>query len=196
MQVNQQTATELARRRQITDSAIEVIADLGYAKASFARIVEHAGLSSTRMISYHFADKSDLVMAVLISAIAAADEALDARIEGVTDRVALLRAHIEARIEFLRTHPKHLRAVVEIGTGSREPVYAVVLHDFRVGRLQRQFQQGQREGVFGEFDAAIVAETVASALDGAAQRAATDPDLDLTAYGRELADLFTRAVRR
>lgn len=195
MQVNEQTVTELARRKQITDAAIEVIADLGYGKASFARIVEHAGLSSTRMISYHFADRSDLVMAVLVSAIAAGDEVLDARIAGVVDRVELLRAHIEARVEFLRTHPKHLRAVVEIGTGAREPMYAAVLRDFRVGRLQRQLHQGQREGVFGQFDTAVVAEAVASALDGAAQRAAAEPDLDLTAYGRELADLFTRAIR-
>jgi AcrR family transcriptional regulator len=32
-----------------------VIAEDGFAKASFSRIAKHAGLSSTGMISYHFA---------------------------------------------------------------------------------------------------------------------------------------------
>ncbi|OLR91030.1 TetR/AcrR family transcriptional regulator [Actinokineospora bangkokensis] len=195
MQVNAERAADPARRAQIAASAIEVIADLGFAKASFARIVEHAGLSSTRMISYHFRDKSDLVLAVLTTAIGAADEALDARVRGVTDRLELIRAHVEARVEFLRTHPKHLRAVVEVGTGSRDPLHQVVLQDFRTGRLHRQLTQGQAEGVLTAFDPAVAAETIASALDGAAQRAATDPGLDLTAYGRELAGFTLRAIR-
>ncbi|WP_424183603.1 TetR/AcrR family transcriptional regulator [Actinokineospora sp. G85] len=190
MQVNTGgTGVEQARRAQIAEAAIEVIADLGFAGASFARIVERAGLSSTRMISYHFVDKSDLVMAVLITAIAAADEVLDARVAGVTDRVELLRAHIEARVEFLRTHPKHLRAIVEVGTGSREPLHAAVLADFRVGRLRRQLVQGQREGAFAPFDPGLVAEVVASALDGLARGGGDLAD------GPALADFLIRAIR-
>jgi AcrR family transcriptional regulator len=51
------------RRAQIITAAIEVIAEAGYAKASFSRIAKHAGLSSTGMISYHFAGKEDLLAA-------------------------------------------------------------------------------------------------------------------------------------
>ncbi len=47
----------------------EVIAELGYPKASYARIAERAGLSSTGLISYHFADKSDLIGEVAASVI-------------------------------------------------------------------------------------------------------------------------------
>ena len=57
------TFTESARRAQIVTSAIDVIAEDGYAKASFSRIAKHAGLSSTGMISYHFAGKDDLITA-------------------------------------------------------------------------------------------------------------------------------------
>ena len=53
-----------ARREQIVAAAIEVIAAAGFAQASFARIAEHAGLSSTRLISYHFAGKADLMATV------------------------------------------------------------------------------------------------------------------------------------
>ena len=38
-------------------SAITTIAELGYASASFARIAKRAGLSSTGLISYHFANR-------------------------------------------------------------------------------------------------------------------------------------------
>jgi hypothetical protein len=38
---------------------IAVVAEEGFARATFARIRERAGLSSTRLISYHFAGKAD-----------------------------------------------------------------------------------------------------------------------------------------
>ena len=65
MQVNERTFTSQARRAQIVAAAIDTIAGLGLAGATFARIAERAGLSSTRMISYHFADRDDLLDAVV-----------------------------------------------------------------------------------------------------------------------------------
>ena len=47
--------TEGARRAQIVQAAIETIAEAGFRHATFARIAERAGLSSTGLISYHFA---------------------------------------------------------------------------------------------------------------------------------------------
>jgi AcrR family transcriptional regulator len=61
------TFTESARRAQIVTAAIEVIAEVGYAKASFSRIAKQAALSSTGMISYHFAGKDDLLTACVAS---------------------------------------------------------------------------------------------------------------------------------
>ena len=40
--------------------AIEVLAELGYAQTSFARIAERAGISKS-VISYHFAGKDELL---------------------------------------------------------------------------------------------------------------------------------------
>jgi AcrR family transcriptional regulator len=45
-----------ARRREIVAATIDTVAALGYRSASFAKIAERSGLSSTRLISYHFAD--------------------------------------------------------------------------------------------------------------------------------------------
>jgi AcrR family transcriptional regulator len=59
------TLTEQARRAQIIAAAMETIAELGYAHASFAQIAKRAGLSSTGLISYHFASKKELDWAVV-----------------------------------------------------------------------------------------------------------------------------------
>ena len=59
------SVTATARRAQIVAATIDVIVESGYSQTSFARIAERAGLSSTRLISYHFAGKAELVGAVI-----------------------------------------------------------------------------------------------------------------------------------
>src|SRR5688572_10818784 len=49
-----------ARREQIREAAIQTLDEIGYVKASLAQIASRAGIS-TALISYHFADKSDLM---------------------------------------------------------------------------------------------------------------------------------------
>src|SRR3984885_6872427 len=60
----ERTFIETARRAQIVASAIDTIADAGYAGASFARIAERLGISRG-LISYHFAGKDDLLKQVV-----------------------------------------------------------------------------------------------------------------------------------
>jgi len=64
------SVTGIARRSQIVAAMIDVIAELGFGQASFARIAERAGVSSTRLISYHFAGKDELITAVAEDVIA------------------------------------------------------------------------------------------------------------------------------
>ncbi|PRX45144.1 TetR family transcriptional regulator [Prauserella shujinwangii] len=193
------TPTEAARRAQIIEATIDTVAELGYGKASFARIVERAGLSSTRMISYHFAGKEDLMLATMGAVVDACDRFLEERLPADADRAAMLRARIEAEAAFVGAHPRAARALIEIGTHGRTEDGAslseLVSRDVRVGRLQRLLLQGQREGAFGEFDAEVMAMTIRHALDGVALRRTREPGLDVEAYGRELAGLFDRATR-
>ena len=65
------TFIETARRAQIVQAAIDTIADLGYANASYAQIAKRAGLSSTGLISYHFHSKDDLIEQVIAELVAA-----------------------------------------------------------------------------------------------------------------------------
>jgi Bacterial regulatory proteins, tetR family len=59
-----------ARREQIVQATIDVLAERGYAGTTFDAICAHAGLSSKRLISYHFATKDDLLATVLTDAVA------------------------------------------------------------------------------------------------------------------------------
>ncbi len=192
------SVTEAARRAQIVGATIATISDLGYHKTSFAKIKERAGLSSTRIISYHFTNKAGLMQAVTSTATGMKDKFLEERIEGTTDRAALLRGYIESEIAFLAAYPELVRVMVEMaGSGSdAEGWYmsAPIVEEFRTGRLERQLRQGQKEGAFGDFALEVMALSIAQAVDGVAAKFAADPKLDLERYGRELADLFERAT--
>lgn len=187
--------TEAARRAQILTVTIATLAELGYARTSFERLRERAGLSSTRIITYHFGGKADLMNAVLGTIIHVKDRFTAARAEHTSDRVAILRAHIEAELAFLKEHPDGARALEELRrNASQDAVSGGLLAELRYGRLERQLRQGQTEGTFGRFDPAVMARTIAHGVDGAEAALAADPDLDPDSYARELADLFVRAT--
>ncbi|KID31376.1 TetR/AcrR family transcriptional regulator [Prauserella rugosa] len=193
------TVTEDARRRQIIDATVETVAELGYRRTSFARIVERAGLSSTRMVSYHFANKSELMAATLGAIIDKRDAFVTARLESETaeqDLRKLLLGHLRAELAFLAGHPRESTALVEIGAHAEsDGVSAQVVQAVQVGRFERQLGQGIRAGVFRELDPRVTALAMRQAVDGVTLRLRHEPDLDVEAYGRELAELFDRAIR-
>ncbi|EHR61840.1 TetR/AcrR family transcriptional regulator [Saccharomonospora cyanea] len=193
------TPAEATRRAQIIEATIDVVAEFGYGKTSFSRIIDKAGLSSTRMISYHFADKNELMTATLMTLIDHHDRFVAEHTVTAEGRTALLRSLLETEIAYLAAHPRHAHAVTEIATNGRDsdgsPLFELVVHDLRIGRLARQLTQGQREGHFTDFDPEIMARAIRSALEGLAQQLLADPDLDLRHYADELTALFTRATK-
>ena len=196
MRVND-SVTAGARRAQIVLAAIDTIAELGYGNASFARIAKRAGISSTRLISYHFDDKAELVRAVAVAVLSEAADYMGKRLRAATTPTELLAAYIESNLEFIAEHPTAIRAVIEIATNARTDDGAPLLRaedvdDDPISRLATLFRQGQQAGEFREFDPEVMAVTLRAAIDAAAAR----PDLDPHLYGTELVDLFTRATRK
>jgi len=195
------SVTEAARRAQIISATISTIADLGYARTSFARIKERAGLSSTRIISYHFVNKAGLMQQVLSTVTDLKDRFLAERTEGrvdAADRPGMLRAYIESEVAFLGAFPECVRVMLELATHADDKegwsMAGIVVQQFRAGRLARQLAQGQREGAFGEFAPEVMAMSVSQAVDGVSAQLAADPAVDLEVYGRQLADIFERAA--
>lgn len=195
----ERTFTNTARRAQIVEATIDTIAELGYTKATFARITARAGLSSPRMISYHFADKDDLIDQVVREVFAAAAEFIGARMREETTADGRLRAYLEANLHFLREHPRRIAALSEIGPHLRDdggrPHTSQSAQEPSVQGLAELLEEGKRSGEFRDFDTRSMAVIIRGAVDAAAQRLRGEPGLDFDAYTRELVTSIARATR-
>jgi AcrR family transcriptional regulator len=188
-----------ARRAQIVAATVDTIAELGYAQASFSRIAERAGLSSTRLISYHFAGKDDLITAVIGDVYTAMGEFIGQRVAGKPDARSTLHAYIRAVVAFIDGHRAQMQALMSVFLEHRFPdggsTYDAGDEQTALGRLQEIFRGGQRSGEFREFDTFVVAATLQRSIDGLPFLLRSAPDLDLDNYAEELVTLFDLATR-
>jgi AcrR family transcriptional regulator len=190
-----QTLTEAARRAQIVAAAIETIADVGYRQASFTQIASRAGLSSTGLISYHFAGKSDLMQQVVAEIVAAISEHMTERMAGRTSAASALEAYIRASAEFVAGHRRQMKALLEIflnGGFSYDPGTELVV----LSPVESILRGGQEAGEFRDFDPRMMAAIIQRALDGLPFLLETHPDINPAAYAAELATTFELATRR
>jgi AcrR family transcriptional regulator len=187
---DERSFTATARRAQITAAAIATIAELGYAKASFARIAEHAGLSSTRLISYHFAGKDELIAQATAEVFAEIERFLSERMSAVSTPADLLRTYIGANIEFIAEHPVPMRALAEILTHAGG---AVRYDESRpLDLLGEIMLAGQRSGEFRVFDPTVMGVAIQRAIQSYPYLADT---MTGDAYAREVVALFDHATR-
>ena len=187
--------TSSARRAQIIDAAVAVIADAGYAKASFSRIAERAGLSSTRFISYHFDGKGDLMAAVVRDVIADIGEYVGTRVRPETTAAGMLRTYITSVVGFIDTHRAPMIALTEVllGVGFDDGIAA---DQSPTAQLEAILRHGQASGEFRDFDPWVMATAVQRAVDGLPFVLQADPRVDCDAYARELVTLFRLATAR
>ncbi|MEV6646368.1 TetR/AcrR family transcriptional regulator [Amycolatopsis sp. NPDC051371] len=187
------TFTESGRRAQIVRAAIEVIAEEGFAKASFSRIAKQAGLSSTGMISYHFAGKDDLLAACVTEIEEITGAFMQPRIDAAVGHVAQLRAFVEANVELVGEHPAEVRALIDLVKNAGSQSAGV---NGRLALFEEHFRTGHAAGAFGPLDARITALALTSGLDAVVATAAAAglQPTELTRIGRELADLYVRAT--
>lgn len=190
---------EAARRTQIIEAAIEVVARTGYAQASLARIADQAAISKS-VISYHFSDKDALLEQVVATVYADIWKFIEPRLAAEATAAGKLRAYITAELAYLREHRARLRAVGSIAVNHRDSQgelrFTAESDDAAVALLAEILRQGQRDREFSEFDTTVMAITVNRALDGALAQFAKDATTDLDHYARELIALFTAATAR
>ncbi|WP_433731937.1 TetR/AcrR family transcriptional regulator [Actinoplanes sp. CA-051413] len=198
VQVTRRTFTNEARRAQIVEHAIETIAELGSAGASFARIAQRAGLSSTRLISYHFAGRDDLMNEVARRVLAEFAAYVHPRVDAQTTAAGQLRAFIEANLDFLNEHRTYLRALAAIlgsaagAGGASTRVSGIATSD--QAAMEELFREGQRNGEFRRFDTRVMAVAVLALRNAVIGQLADDPALDLEPYRRELVLLIELAT--
>ncbi|MDG4834008.1 TetR/AcrR family transcriptional regulator [Solwaraspora sp. WMMD1047] len=186
------------RRAQIVDSAIGVIADDGFAAATFARIARRAGLSSTALISYHFTDKADLMRAIVGAVFAKAYDFIRPRMDAQSSPAAILHEFIVASVEFYAAHPQAIRALTAVRGNLRRadgrPEFGPEIHDPELAQLQEFMHQAQRAGEMATFDTRVAAVSLRAALDAAALEVSRPDRTDPARYARELARLFASAT--
>lgn len=194
MRINQagdRAGSTAARRDQIVEATIAVLAERGYAAASYDAICEVAGLSSKRLISYHFKTKDELLAEVLHRVTTDAAAFMRPTLDAAEGPAAKLAAYIRSNVEFIATRPDHVRAVQQIVFG-QVPVPSEEA-DGAIARLAGLFVEGQRSGEFRTFDAPLMAVTLRAAIDVVAGRLVGGADPKLCAD--ELTEIFHRATR-
>ena len=194
-----------ARRAQIIAATIDLLAAEGITGASFGRIVKAANLSSTRLISYHFASKEALLQAVFGAVVAEAAARMRPALDAQPTAVGKLEAYIRSNLAFLAAYPKHAKAVVEIARGGSMPTSETSADqptasddkpeavDVAVLLLAQLFSMGQAAGEMRDFDPVIMARALRASIDTVAVIVATTPSIDIDHYANELVALFVRA---
>lgn len=192
------TVTTSARRGQIVAAAIDTIAELGFDQASFARITARAGLSSPRLISYHFAGKDDLIRQIVSDVFEAGAQFMIARIEVEQTAAGRLRAYLQSNLQFLREHPREMAALTEIGphlrTTDDRAHTSASCQEPSVSGLEALLRDGQQTGEFRDFDTRSMAVMIRGAIEAAAQRVRAEPSLDFDAYSHELVTTYALAT--
>ncbi len=187
--------TSGARRRQIVAATIEVLHEAGYRATSFARIARHAGLSSTRLISYHFTGKDELMAEVVQTVVADMGSEVAERMRRERSSAGLLRAYIEGVVGFTAANRAEVGALFEIVLAGAAPASAVDQDAGVTDDLEQILRRGQAAGEFRDFDPHVMALAVQRAVDALPFALKADGDLDCEHYARELVTLFDLATR-
>jgi AcrR family transcriptional regulator len=192
---SRQTFIEAARRAQIVEAAIATIAEVGYARASFALIAKQAGLSSTGLISYHFASKDELIEQVVSSIIGTMGQFMAQRMERQSNAASALTTYIHATAAFIGTHRRQMKALLDIflkgGLHYDEMAELLV-----VSPVEEILRRGQESGEFRTFDTRVMAVLIQRAVDGLPFLLATYPDVDVDTYAAEVATTFDLATKK
>jgi AcrR family transcriptional regulator len=188
---------EQARRRQIIDGAIDVLARDGYGAASLAAIAEEIGVSKG-VISYYFAGKDELLRAVVADVLAEASDEMRPQVQAASGHADALDRYITSNLEFIGSRRHKILALTEIFNNMRpagQPHPYAEGHRAAVAALAGLLAAGQTAGEFGEFPAEYAAVALRAAIDAVGDLLRDHPDMDVREYGAALAGLFGKAVK-
>ncbi|CAM4480559.1 MAG: TetR/AcrR family transcriptional regulator [Paenibacillus macerans] len=192
-----------ARREQIIEAAIRTLDEIGYVHASLAQIAKRAGIS-TALISYHFADKNDLMNHLLTKLVELSTAYVLDRVRPANTPEEKLEAFINASLAYQGTHPAHNTALIEIVFNARTPdnipYYKLNDEDEEEEPLARELktilEEGQFQGVFGDFHTGVMCKMIQGAISEYMLTSAHNKETDLETYSNELVKIVKRAVEK
>jgi len=194
--LKKQSFIEIARRAQIVECAIDVIADLGYARASLDQIARRAGISKG-VISYHFKGKDELIQEIIKAEYESGYTFITSRLSTESSVAGILRVYIESDLEFMRLNPRHVMAMVDIYLNDRNAAGKLRSdNETDLLNLEKILSSGQQNGEFREFPTRPMALAIRAAIDAVPLKMRAYPSLDIAVYARELTVIFDLATRK
>lgn len=191
------TFIEQARRTQIIAAATEVVAEFGYAKASLARIAQHAGISKG-VVTYHFRNKEEILNHLVNDYFERGWDFMEAQISAESTALGQVRSWVGAQLDFYARNRTEFLAMIEVVASHRGADGA---HEFaesfeeEIAGLTEILASGQAAGDLREFEPRSVARIILRCLDGVLGSWATNPELDLAAERAALLDFISHAIR-
>jgi TetR/AcrR family transcriptional regulator, fatty acid metabolism regulator protein len=197
-QERRRTFTEEARRAQLIECAVEVLATRGYGQATLAEIAKRAGIVRSAVL-YHFSGRDELMQEVVRTLYERGAVFMRERIEAVDRKPPdQLRAYLESNLAFLGDHARHVAATVEVARNHRREdgslQFGLETMEATIQPLEELLAWGQGTGDFRPFSTRLLALAIRAAIDAVAGQLIAHPDLDVDAAGRELSTAFLRAV--
>lgn len=163
-----------AKRQELLLAGIKVIADVGYAGASLRKVAKEAGYT-TGAISYYFADKEAMVVAIIEYMFDGFDTMLD-----MGEELEDFRKRFKRWIEINSNSNGWLAGFQLLARARHEPVFAAI-YQVRYANYRRQLAEIlaklQTGGdVRGDIPADILADHIGAIADGWAVMLPIEPE--------------------
>lgn len=178
------TFTERARRAQLIEVTIDLVAANGYAGTSLAGIAQGAEITKAAVL-YHYPSKDAVVQAAYLHVLVSLATTVGSAVEraGPGEGPA---AYIRSMIGHLREHPHYTRMIVEAVINQHQ--------DDDGSQRWRNFAEimatARRErGLAADGDLRTTAIMIGGAIDGIVGERMADPDYDTVAAAEELVQM-------
>ncbi|MDG4669181.1 TetR/AcrR family transcriptional regulator [Mycobacterium sp. 236(2023)] len=196
------TFTQSARRAQIVTTAIEVIAEIGWAQTSIRKIADRVGVAMSAVL-YHFGTKDNLVDAVIEQMYRSALAAVAPALRAEDTSAGKLTAYIRANIAYFDEHRTQLAALAQLSAGfqpsdGRRFDQLGMTDDLRDQLADLDptsiLLAGQRDKEFGDFPVESMSVALRGAVNAVVDKILREPDFDAPAYSEDLVTIINRAV--
>jgi AcrR family transcriptional regulator len=182
------------RRRQLIDTAIEVIANQGLAMASLAVIAEKAGVSKG-VISYYFKSKDELVEEIMAALMSEMKEYIRDRVQGREPGRDRLRAYAGAFFEFTKSHAQKYKAFTQLWTtisvSEKNNPFGSASYEQCRSALGRILSEGRPRGEAASDDIKVSSAVIQGMIDGVIIQWLLDPGLvDIDACREKVLDII------
>ncbi|GAA1115729.1 TetR/AcrR family transcriptional regulator [Nocardiopsis metallicus] len=187
------TFTQAARREQMIQATIETVAEVGFHKASLARIAERMGIAKGGII-YHFSSRDELIRAALQEVF---DRLTRHMLEQVERAVSLREAvwiYVVTLVGYLDAHRDEVRLISEGFAATQNAESAEEQVQTRWSGLADILDQAVAETGRPGVDTKVLAITVSGGIDALVGEALRDPGFDLRAAGERLAEMVDHLI--